>query len=812
MSVNKNLVGWPLVSPGGSLLVVAVCSLLTSERLSAEDQYAGDIIFDQQTLKGKGLDAKVSDHFRSAPRFLPGATTVTLIVNGQERGRVKASFGEQGQLCPDVKFMNQAGLAYDAGAFRDGACVDLRERWPQAEINLNPADEQIELVVPTEAIAPNRVAAEHWSSGGMAGMFNYNTQYLDATSRDTRSTFAQANTEMGVNVGDWIVRSRQTFSRIDGIGDFRHQDAYAQKTFVEQKKVFRTGQISLSNSMFSVGQVYGFQVSPESALERYDNGLTMVEGIADTTSVVEVRQVGVLLYSSVVPAGPFGLKGFSLLNSHSDLEVTLTGSDGAKRTFIVPAYSIRSSGPAVTQGLSFGAGKLYQEYGSAESPSVATASMGWQLSPGYTVGAGALVSTPYRATALGMDAQLFNSTQLSLLGTASQDTNHGENGFKVFASVTQPLTENVSVSVNTTQQTFGYRELYDAVQTDYIDTRGYVEQQYGAGINWNTGTLGNLSASWSTSTSFDGTEIRYARAGWSRQFGRVYVGASLEQNTGLRGYGSEQRAFLTVNIPIGKSSSLNSYVNATGDGNRYGSRYTDNSNLDRSWSVSADQDSRTGRTSTVGSLALATPVSQLSGSLSKDTDQYTSWSAQASGGAVLHSDGIVFSAQPIGDTFGVAKVGTEKGVRLNTPGGDTWTNSNGYAALPMLSAYNRSAIQLDTRSLGKNVDINNAVQEADAARGSVSTIDFEVIRTRRVLANVQSATDKPLPQGASVFAADGNLVTVVNNNGSVFIPDATPGMALEVQSSGRTICRFTLELPEMAPSDGLFENVTTQCQ
>lgn len=767
--------------------------------------------FDEQVMRSRGLDSKVAEWFRQAPRFAPGSTTVALIVNGNSRGKVRAHFNESGQLCTDLNFIKHAGLVSPPGFSEEITCFDLRSAWSQTELTLNPSEGQISLVVPSLAIANPGAVNNNWKHGGVAGMLNYNVQSMDSSGKTSGVAFTQIGTEAGMNAGDWILRSRQTFSRFNGVDTMQYQAAYAQRSFTEQKKVLQTGQIGLSNSMFGAGQVLGFQVFPEAALHGNNGGASLVEGIADSQSVVEVRQSGVLIYSTTVPSGPFRLQGFSLLNTRSDLEVTLTGSDGGERQFTVPASAFLLRGPSVAPGLSFGAGKLEQK-GYTEAPMVATIANGWQLGPYYTLGAGVLTSSPYRATALSLDAQPIDATLMSVQTTLAQDSHHGNRGLSVTASVSHNLTERVGVNINATQQTPGFRELSDTLQRDDQKTLDRTRNQYGGGISWSHENAGNLSFSWARGTTFQGNDTRYVRAGWSRQFGRVYIGTSLEQDTGGRGdLGSNNRAYLTVNIPFGERS-VSSYVNSSNGATRMGARYSERLSQDRGWSLSSERDNRTGQTSGTGTLDMVTPISQLSTSFSKDSDSYTSWSGRATGGAVLHDEGLTFSPYRVGDTFGIAKVGEEAGVRLDTPAGPTWTNGSGHAVLPSLSGYRRSTIQVDTRSLAKNVDIANAWQETEAARGSVNYIDFDVVRTRRVLTTVLDKKGQPLPHSASVFGADGTFITVVGNNGSVFVPDASPGMMLEVQSSGKTLCSLTLDLAEKADDGGLYETAKAVCQ
>lgn len=794
--------------PRLSTLSLALLAAVTFQAQAAPGpaELAEETEFDLQILKAKGVDSKIAEWFRHAPRFTPGESTVTLTVNGNLRGKLNARFDDEGQLCVNNEFVKQAGLIKPPGFIDDGSCFDLKTAWPQTELTLDPSQGSVSLVVPAQAVAATGAVSGNWQHGGVAGLFNYDAQYMDSRGATSGVNFMQLGSEVGFNFSDWIVRSKQTFSRLNGEDSLQHQVVYAQRSFVESKKVLQAGQVSLSNSLFGTGQVLGFQLFPEAALQGNNGGPGLVEGIADSQSVVEVRQSNVLVYRTTVPAGPFRLQGFPLLNTRNDLSVTLTGSDGGQRQFIVPASALLLNGNSVAPGLSFGAGKLEQS-GSSKAPLVGTLASGWVLSPHATLNAGLLGSSLYSASGLSLDSQPFDSTLLTLQATAARDASYDNNGLSAVASLSYQATERVGLSANASQQTAGYRELSDALLNEPIDNTQSTRNQFGVGIGWSQPTLGSLTLSASRLISYDGSNTDYLRGSWSRQFGQAFLGASLEQDSGSRDSAGETRFYLSVNVAFGNGRSVNSYLNTSGSSSRSGLRYSD-----RGWSLSGDRDLNTQRTSGSASADRATSVSLLSGGLSHSSDNYTSFSARASGGAVAHAGGITLSPYRISDTFGIAKVGEEAGVRLETSGGSTWTGRNGYAVLPSLNSFRRSTIQIDTRSLDKSVDISNAFQETEAARGSVSSVSFDVVRTRRVLVDVQDAQGKPLPRGASVFNAQDSFVTVVSERGSVFIPDISAGNQFDVQVSGRTICSFTLTLPEQAAANQLYESASAQCR
>ena len=782
--------------------------------LASGDVSDDDIIFDTQYLQARGVNPKVAEWFRQAPRFPPGESLVTLRVNGQDRGKIRVRFDEKGQPCINAAFLRQAGLITkilprDASAGSTD-CADLKAHWPQTELTPDSAQGSISLVIPAEAIDNTRAASTQWSHGGVAGLLNYNAQYMGAAGQIPGTTYMQLGTEAGFNTGDWIARSRQTFSRFNGEGRVQHQGAYLQRSFFHQQKVLQAGQISLANSLFGTGQVLGVQLFPEQALISQGNSGALVEGIADTQSVAEVRQSGILVYSTTVPAGPFRLQGFSLLNTRSDLTVTLTGANGHKRQFSVPASVYLLSGPVAPQGLSLGMGRLEQS-GSAGAPWVATAASGWQPSARVGIGAGGLTSSAYQAVAGALDIQPYGGTLLSGRMTAARDVEHQQQGILFTGTLNHMLTEQFSLSIDTSQQTPGYRELSDALQPDSQDMQGRTRSQYGVGMGWSSPALGGLSLSWAQNTSFQGQSSQYLRAGWSRQFGRTYVGASMDRD--FNGYqGAENRFYFTLSLPLSNGVSLNSWVNSSRSSHRSGIRYSDRLSQDRNWSLSAEQESRTNRQSATGTLSSVTPVGQLSSSLTRDSDRYTSWSANATGGVAFHRHGATLSPYQIGDTFGIARVGNESGVRVETPAGPAWTDYRGYAVLPGLGAYRRSRIELDTRSLERGTDIVNAWQETETARGAISYVNFDVIHTRRVLVEVTDAQGEKLLAGAGVFDDKEQFITVTASDGTLFVPDAHPGMTLSVEMAGRTVCTLTLGLPEKQAGSELYETTQAVCR
>ncbi len=83
---------------------------------------------------------------------------------------------------------------------------------------------------------------------------------------------------------------------------------------------------------------------PDNALQPgYSSGIE-VSGIARNAQArVDIRQGGQLIFSTLVPAGPFTLSDVPIANLNTDLSVTVTETDGSESHFTVAASTFRSN-------------------------------------------------------------------------------------------------------------------------------------------------------------------------------------------------------------------------------------------------------------------------------------------------------------------------------------------------------------------------------------------------------------------------------------------------------------------------------------
>ena len=785
--------------------------------------------FDLEMMRSRGIDPRVAEYFMEGARFSPGMSLVALSVNGQRKGNAMARFDDQGKLCIDRRFMTRAGLRMpgesagvapaidpaDASAAAQPAsqCLDFSGAWPAAVVTLKPNQSVVELLVPTDALLPDAPAQTDYATGGVAALLNYDVLTTGSRANGSSMRYVSVANEIGFNAGDWIVRNRNMYSNDGNTSDFSHLYAYAQRTFVRQEAVFQGGEINVSNSIFPGPAVYGAQWVPEMALKRTTGSGTNIEGIAQTQARVEVRQAGALLYTTMVPPGPFSLPNVPLLNGGNDVEVTVIEATGESRRFVVPAAQLHAGTLGVTPGYAFAVGKLRQLGGDVlVKPWMATGTGTWRVGKSLGLTGGLMIGTQYQGLGLGADARVFGgTTNVSARALHSNAARENHRGTQLTGSIMTTLGQGFSINGSVTQQSSGYRSLSDTTldtTQDWIDN--HYRGQYTAGVSWSQSTLGGLSLSYNRSNLFAGADTQRLTGSWGKTFRHATVSLSVEKEIG-GGTGRGNAVYLSVSVSLGRRS-VRGYVNRVDGQTRLGATYNDTVNDIFSYSLNAEGRPAEGIAAGSATASVTPYYTKLNVGASQYGADSTSYNGNISGGIVAHKKGVTFSPYSIGDTFGIASLGDVSGIKISTPQGPAWTDPWGRAVISNAPAFSTSRVEVSTKSLPRNIDVSNAFTQILPARGSVSYVNFDVVKVRRVLLHAVDAQGKPLPRNATVMDAGGTFVTTVLGDGTIFLPNTEASEGLQVVDLEGRLCELDFTLPFAQDRNAYFDEANAVCK
>lgn len=777
--------------------------------------HAREVTFDTDILKSRGLGADLNRYFAEAPRFLPGTHSVSVKVNGNERGTAAVRFSEDGTMCVDNDFLEFAGLM-PVPIKANETCHDIRSDYAQAVINPLPNQEAVELYLPQEAINSISADVKNFQHGGTAGMLNYSlfSTKSDYSGSDSSSNrYSQASLEAGFNAMDWSLRSRYILTDDDGNRNAESIYTYAEHVFVPQRLTMQVGEINAMSDVLSGVPITGVQLMPTSGLQKDSSGVS-VSGIARASQArVEVRQNGRLIFNTLVPAGPFTLDDVPMVRNNVDLDVTVVESDGSTNRFIVPAASVKSRNLSRPNGLTVSAGQVRSIESDYSDPLVFNVSDGWRILPWMNLLASGVVAEDYQAAGARTEFMLTDGWNVSTSMAASKaQFGDSDNGIKNELQSDYSLTESVGLSGSVAHYSGDYRELADAMDDDY---QGY-DNSYSANIRWSTPLAGAFSAGLSyNQAAGDGEDSRYLLLSWGKTFKYASVNVNWQSAVGSTDDDQDDDLlYINLSIPLGGSQSLSSYMRKQGDSTSYGLANSGALGNDTNYYISADRDDESQENSFNGNINTNLHYTQLSVGGGTSGEHQRNYNATLSGGIAMHKDGVTFSPYSIKDTFAIAKLSEPKaGVEITTPQGTVWTDRWGQAVIPGLTEWRNSRIEVDANKLPQSMTLANGTKYIAAAHGSVSEVSFKVLNSRRVMLRIKQADGKPLAKGLSVVDAKDNYVVTVVDDGHVFLNDADQVTALyAINDENQRLCKLVFTLPEKHDEDAFYEEVNGVCR
>jgi outer membrane usher protein len=138
------------------------------------------------------------------------------------------------------------------------------------------------------------------------------------------------------------------------------------------------------------------------------------------------------------------------------------------------------------------------------------------------------------------------------------------------------------------------------------------------------------------------------------------------------------------------------------------------------------------------------------------------------------------------------------------------TAANGYAVLPYAQPYRTNWVSLDTRQLGADIDLDNAVTQIVPRRGAMPVVRFAANTGRRVQFELARADGSAVPLGASVEDAHGRALAVVDPSSQALVLSEQDSGVLHVRWSTQG-CQAPFTLP---PKDAnrAYERLKVVCQ
>ncbi|WP_286919618.1 fimbria/pilus outer membrane usher protein [Pseudomonas sp. UBA6753] len=190
-------------------------------------------------------------------------------------------------------------------------------------------------------------------------------------------------------------------------------------------------------------------------------------------------------------------------------------------------------------------------------------------------------------------------------------------------------------------------------------------------------------------------------------------------------------------------------------------------------------------------------------------NEYRSLSVNASGSALVHGDGLVFSPH-FGETNALIHVPDTPGAGMENATAAR-TNAKGYALAPHLQPYRINRLTLTTDQLEPDVEIDNGTAQAVPRRGAIVQRTFAARRVARLVLTLLNTEGKPLPFGTQVKDTQGKTLAVVGQGGQALVATEATSQVLNVRWGEQPAeqCQLSIKPASMRQQQGFYLQTLT---
>lgn len=766
------------------------------------------------------------EEFLRASSVLPGVYRVDIHVNRSLSGRRDVEFVRNpgtGRVepCLSLDMLRELGLDVQKlpeDAAQAPGCFDLAAHVEFARVQYQPGALRLNISVPQALMARSArgyVSPQLWDQGETAGFINYSLNSALRNQQGLRHTQHYLGLRNGLNLGAWRLRNESSLVH----GDDQPYRFRSNRTFVQRDITALKSQLTLGET-FSDGQIFDSVRFKGAALVSDDgmlpdserNYVPVIRGIAETNATVEVRQNSFLLYSGNVSPGPFEITDIYPSGSNGDLLVTVIEADGRRRSFTQAYASLPIMLPAGAFRYSLSGGQVDSNEGQYNAVNFLGGAWIHGFGENLTDFGGLQLAEDYQAFNLGAGVN-------TGLGALSADLTHSSSELRGQQRGGQSLRLRYANTLDMTRTTLavaGYRystaqyrtlgqHVEESGERDALLIIGQARDRLEINV---TQTLSGQSASLSLTASEQRYwnlpgKTRQVYLSWSSAWRDLTYNVSIERNQNYSRAGEtsvDNRVVLSLTVPLGRTASASRlFFNAVRDSQggynlQSGLNGQVLDNRDSFYSVQAGHDSESGSFG-AGKLGAVAPFGRFEAGYSQGRD-YRSLLLAGTGSIVAHAGGINF-AQPLGETFALVQVPEVQGAGLATYR-QVETAGNGYAVLPFAQPYRSNWISLDTRQLGADIELDNAVGQVVPRRGAMPVLRFKAAVGRRVQFALVRSDGSKLPLGATVEDGQGKTLASVDPTSQALVLSEHDRGTLYVRWADQR-CAAPFELPPRDP-------------
>ncbi|HDS9358185.1 TPA: fimbrial biogenesis usher protein [Enterobacter chengduensis] len=761
-------------------------------------------------------------------------------------------------LTPCISLARMEAMGLNAKAFPALAklapeqCVPF-SAIPGASSDFDFSQQKLNLSIPQAGMnqsARGYIPPDKWDQGINALTLNYDFSGSN-NGGDSDENNYYLNLQSGLDLGAWRLRDYSTWNYSSGEGEtqnkWEHVSTYVERTIIPLRAELTAGESYTPSELFDSLSFRGVQIASDDNMlpDSLKGFAPTVRGIAKSNAQVTIKQNGYVIYQTYVSPGAFEITDLFPTSSSGDLQVTVKESDGSENSYTVPYSAVPLLQREGRLKYAVTLGRYRSSNDEQDDVGFGQGTLFWGLPHGVTAYGGSQVSNNYHAFALGLGLNMGDLGAISTDVTQANSTlvdgsqHDGQSVRFLYAKALNDLGTNFqllgyrystegfyTLDETTYKHMSGYTgddewkdEDHDGKQdkpvwTDYYDLYYTKKGKAQINISQTLGDDGSIFVTGSEQTYWhtDDTD-KLLQVGYNGNWHDISYSLTWNYNRSPGEDEADEVYAVNISVPIGQ------WLSSAGDNDITHSANTTNA----SYNMSTDRHGKMNQTMGLNGTALADNNLSYNvqesygnhgtgdgGSASMNyqgtygnltagynySDGYHQVNYGASGGIVLHRNGLTLS-QPLGDTNILVKAPGAAGVALENETG-VKTDWRGYAVIPYATTYRQNRVALDTTTLHRNVDLDDAVANVVPTQGAMVRAEFKPHVGIRALITLLHK-GKPVPFGA-VVTQDKGSNTIVGDDGQAYLSGLPLSGLLNVQwgNDADQHCQVQYQLPQSA--------------
>lgn len=744
-------VGKPL---SGLIIMLSTSSLLASE-------------LNWDFLQGAGSVNKSA--FQEKPsRYMPGRYLVDVELNGKLLGRRVLTVGEldKDTLCFDEKWLTDAQIRvapefYTAEYDLARSCYQL-EQEKDSHVEFDFSTQVVRLGIPQSGLKKTEETYE-WDYGIPALRADYSA---NASVNDIETNL-YGSIGLLANVGQWVGTGSMSVTK----QSVDIPMVTATRALYDWKADLTVGKTSTGNSLIGGSSLLGIGLASNSSMLANKVGYNPIfSGIANSDARITLSQNGNIVYSEMVPPGPFDISNINLISS-GDVTMTITETDGSEQVTLFPLTIVPNMlSPGEWE---YGLYSGLRDNGQGDLDGVFMAgNLGYGFD-GFTLKSSTLMHAKYIGFGGALVRGLGEWGTLGLEGAYSHamyDDEVDRSGAKTAVTYSKTFNGNTNLQLMGAQYTSKHYTEFSGFSPAARDdgNNKYQKNQYNINLSHQfSNTIRGSTSAWHRRYWEEGDTASGVSANLSARFDRFST--SLGLNASKTGKTTGYNASLSISVPFSafdRKSSMYTTINAGDKGQQSYSSGVSSSLNDRldysadvAWSRGREHATYNLRSNYYGDRT------HLSGRLSKSGDSLTG-SASVRGAVIaLPTMGDVIFTRNISDTIVIAGVGEEGVEFMSSP---YPSNRKGNAVIPV-SAYQVNNVTLSGNTLPADVELFDTHKKLVPSNRAVVYMPFESVKVKRYLFQIKDKQGDYIPTGTWATTTSGVPLGFISQHGVLFV-------------------------------------------